>query len=61
MDPALLVHANESLLSVSAALCTFGKHEYALVVDDDNVLLGVISAGDILDRLRFYTSGAKDA
>ncbi|HKI62382.1 MAG TPA: CBS domain-containing protein [Mariprofundaceae bacterium] len=60
MDKALLVHANDSLLSVSAALCTFGRHEYALVVDEDKVLLGVISAGDILDPLRFYAKGDAD-
>jgi len=61
MDKALLVHANESLLSVSASLSTFGKHEYALVVDEDNALLGVISAGDILDRMRFHAGAGNDA
>jgi len=47
----LLVKRNESLLSVSAALTAFGKHEYALVVDDEERLLGIISAGDILERV----------
>ncbi|MDQ6953911.1 MAG: CBS domain-containing protein [Mariprofundaceae bacterium] len=48
----LLVGHDESLLSTSAALVTFNKHEYALVVDDKHRLTGIISAGDILDRLR---------
>ncbi len=61
MDEPLTVHADESLLSVSAALCTFGKHEYALVIDEERRLLGVISAGDILDRLRQHKNGALDA
>ncbi len=61
MEKALTVHADESLLSVSAALCASGKHEYALVVDEDTVLLGVISAGDILDRLRQHIMGEIDA
>jgi len=47
----LLVHPHESLLSVSASLIAFGKHEYALVVDENSHLLGVISAGDVLDLL----------
>lgn len=61
IENPLTVHADDSLLSVSAALCSFGKHEYALVVDEDNRLLGVISAGDILDRLRKHTLGEIDA
>lgn len=61
MDEPLTVHADESLLSVSAALCTFGKHEYALVIDEERRLLGVISAGDILDRLRKHADGEVDA
>jgi len=48
----LLVRRDESLLSTSAALITFGKHEYALVVDEKQHLIGIISAGDILERLR---------
>jgi len=47
----LLVQRDESLLSTAAALTAFGKHEYALVVDEEKRLIGVISAGDILDRL----------
>jgi CBS domain-containing protein len=53
MDPApLLVNRDESLLSVAAAMISFGKHEYALVIDRQKRLLGIISAGDILDQLQ---------
>ena len=53
MDPnPLLVSNDESLLSVAAAMISFGKHEYALVVDKQKKLLGIISAGDILDQLQ---------
>ena len=48
----LLVSKDESLLSVAAAMISFGKHEYALVVDKQKKLLGIISAGDILDQLQ---------
>ncbi len=48
----LLVNREESLLSVAAAMITFTKHEYAAVVDADNCLLGIVSAGDVLDRIR---------
>ncbi len=47
----LVVAHNESLLSVAASVCAYGRHEYAMVVDDEKRLLGVISAGDILDAL----------
>jgi len=46
----LVVSPNESLLSVAAAMINFGKHEYALVAETGK-LLGVISAGDVLDCL----------
>jgi len=58
----LLVNRDESLLSTAAALTAFGKHEYALVVDEKKRLIGVISAGDILDRLGDMVEGtANDA
>jgi len=47
----LSVGPNESLLSVAAALIGSGRHEYALVVETDGGLLGIISAGDILGLL----------
>jgi len=47
----LLVKRDESLLSTAAALIAFGKHEYALVVDEEKRLIGIISAGDIVDRV----------
>jgi len=49
---ALLVQRDESLLSVAAAMISFTKHEYAVVVDDHKRLLGIVSAGDILERIR---------
>lgn len=52
-DAPLLVKENESLLAVTADLIgARGRHDYALVVDDERHLLGVISPRDILDRLR---------
>jgi CBS domain-containing protein len=56
----LLVHKEDSLLSVAASLSALGKHEYALVVDKANFLLGVISAGDILDTLRDKSGKARE-
>jgi len=47
----LLIVKGESLLSVSASILNTGKHEYALVVDDAQHLLGIISTGDILEFL----------
>jgi len=43
-----VVGENESLLSVTAALITFDRFEYAFVADKENVLLGIIAASDIL-------------
>jgi len=57
----LLIHKEDSLLSVAAAIASHGKHEYALVVDENKKLLGVISAGDILNRLKQKTSEVNDA
>ncbi len=56
-DEPLLVSPDQSLLSVAASLLNFGKHEYALVADDDRRLMGVISAGDLLDCLRALRDG----
>ena len=55
----LAVGANESLLSVAAALIGFGEHEYALVVEKGGRLLGIISAGDILDSLLQITEDGR--
>ncbi len=46
-----IVHADESLLSVTAALITYDRFEYALVTDSDERLVGIISSSDILRRL----------
>lgn len=43
-----VVHENESLLSITAALITYDRFDYALIADDENVLLGIIAASDIL-------------
>jgi len=50
-DKPTVVHADESLLSVTAALITYDRFEYALVADTDNRLVGIISSSDILKRL----------
>lgn len=55
IDPTI-VKADESLLSVAAALITYDRFEYALVADEDASLLGVIASSDILRRLSQLTS-----
>ncbi|MFQ5518918.1 MAG: HPP family protein [Mariprofundus sp.] len=57
----LLVNQDESLLSVAAAMISFTKHEYAMVVDEKKHLLGIVSVGDILDRLKQAAQGGDDA
>jgi len=51
------VHPHDSLLSVAASTVAYCKHEYILVVDEQEKLLGIISAGDILDFLQKITLG----
>ncbi len=51
------VHPHDSLLSVAASTVAFCKHEYILVVDEQEKLLGIISAGDILDLLQLIKLG----
>jgi len=53
----LMVKPKESLLSVATSLLGFKKHEYALVVDEQKHLLGIISAGDILEAMHGLLSG----
>ncbi len=55
----LMVNRDESLLAVSAAMISLNQHEHAMVVDENKHLLGIISAGDVLDHLR--EEGANDA
>ncbi len=57
----LIVRHTDSIISVATHLSTHGRHEYALVADDDNHLLGVISAGDILGALEEHSSEISDA
>ncbi|MFQ5581547.1 MAG: CBS domain-containing protein [Mariprofundaceae bacterium] len=49
-DP-LLVNEHESLLSTASNLAAHEKWEYAFVVDESFKLMGIVSSGDILDRL----------
>jgi len=51
MDEALLVEADDSVLAVAAALINYGKHECAIVVDENQHLLGILSAEDVLNSL----------
>ncbi|MDX8412655.1 MAG: CBS domain-containing protein [Mariprofundales bacterium] len=53
------VHDNESLLSVTAALITYDRFEYVLVVDHhSHKLVGVISGGDVLRALHSVSPNA---
>jgi len=53
----LLITSHTSLLSVSASILSAGKHEYALVTDDAQHLLGIISTGDVLEFLSAFKEG----
>jgi predicted transcriptional regulator len=56
-----IVSADESLLSVTAALITYDRFEYALVADEER-LVGIISSSDILRRLaKFPQENSDDA
>jgi len=57
----LLVKPEASLLSVAATLITHGKHDAALVVDEDKRLVGIVSARDVLASLKSLPDGAPDA
>ena len=49
----LTVHPDESLLAVASTLVSDKRQNvYALVIDDERHLLGVISSGDIIDHFR---------
>ncbi len=63
MDKApTIVHEDESLLSVAAALITYDRFEYAIVVDEQGRLKGIISSSDILRRLsKIPQEGGDDA
>jgi CBS-domain-containing membrane protein len=60
-DKPLTVGHTDSIISVAAHLASHDCHEYALVVDDQEHLVGVISAGDILDALEERASEVSDA
>lgn len=55
-----IVHADESLLSVTAALITYDRFEYVMVADPSGRLLGIISSSDILERLAAAPKGSSD-
>jgi len=55
-----IVHADDSLLSVAAALITYDRFEYALVADADEHLVGIISTSDILRRLAIDPQDTSD-
>lgn len=57
----LMVRPEDSLFSVAAALIQYGKHEFALVADQNARLLGIIAAGDILNVLSDASGEARDA
>ena len=46
-DPTI-VNENESLLSVTAALISYDRFEYAFVADKNKKLLGIIAASDVM-------------
>jgi predicted transcriptional regulator len=46
-DPTI-INSSESLLSVTAALITYDRFEYGIVVDKQKKLIGIIAASDIL-------------
>lgn len=52
MDAPFTIKPEESLLSVSAALVTHATHDCVLVADADNKLVGIITAYDVLERIR---------
>jgi len=50
-DAPTIVKATESLLSVASSMITNDYFDYALVVDDQDSLVGVIAPSDILECL----------
>ncbi|MDX8403381.1 MAG: CBS domain-containing protein [Mariprofundaceae bacterium] len=46
-----IVRENDSLLSVTAEVITYDRFEYAIVVNDNNELVGIIASSDILRSL----------
>lgn len=52
-----VVRPNESLLSATAALITYDRHDYVLVVEADRTLVGVITANDVMNALQQLKSG----
>ncbi len=57
----LMIEHTDSIISIAAKLVGHGGHEYALINDANNKLIGVISSGDILDALEEHASEVNDA
>ncbi|MDQ6993942.1 MAG: CBS domain-containing protein [Mariprofundus sp.] len=55
----LMVAPGESLLSVASTLVGSGTHDYALVIDAEGRLSGLISAGDVIAALMSMTKDEK--
>jgi len=53
----VLVHEHESLLSTASTLASHDNCEYVFVVNESMKLLGIVSAGDVLDRLQATVMG----
>jgi len=51
-EDVFLIKPDESLLSVAAALVTHTGSDCVLVTDADDALVGMITATDVLERLR---------
>jgi len=61
-DNPTIVQEDESLLSVTAAMVTYDRFEYVLVVDTKKCLSGIISSSDILRAMdQFIPEKAFDA
>jgi len=52
IDKPFVIKPEESLLSVAAALVTHAEHDFVLVTDGDDKLIGVITSSDVLGKLR---------
>ncbi len=61
IDKPFVIKAEESLLSVAAALVTHASHDAVLVADADSCLVGVITSSDVLGRLSSKRQGVHHA
>jgi len=61
VEKPFVIKAEESLLSVAAALVTHQIHDAVLVVDSDARLAGIITSSDVLGRLNIPQADAQHA